>query len=66
MIRLGIIGAGHWGPNLIRNFDALEDAEVATVCDLKEEVLSKIRTLYPTVGLTSESDDIIQVRSSAA
>jgi len=51
MIRLGIIGAGHWGPNLIRNFDALEQATVATVCDIDEKVCEKLKTQYPTIGL---------------
>ncbi|MDP8248901.1 MAG: Gfo/Idh/MocA family oxidoreductase [Candidatus Tritonobacter lacicola] len=59
MIRLAVIGAGHWGPNLIRNFDALEEATVATICDADEKALSKIKGLYPTVGLTTDSGDVM-------
>ena len=60
MIRLAVIGAGHWGPNLIRNFGAQDEAVVSTVCDVDEEVLSKIRSQYPTVGLTADSNDVMK------
>ena len=62
MIRLGIIGAGHWGPNLIRNFGALDEATVATVCDIDEKVCEKIKAQYPTVGLTTDAGDIMSDR----
>ena len=33
-IPVGIVGAGYWGPNLIRNFSACRSqTEVAAVCD---------------------------------
>jgi len=28
MIRVAVVGAGHWGPNLIRNFHNRERSEV--------------------------------------
>ena len=33
MIDIAVIGCGYWGPNLIRNFRALEQAKVKVVCD---------------------------------
>ena len=33
-LRVGVIGAGYWGPNLVRNFRASPDWELAAVCDL--------------------------------
>ncbi len=33
-LRVAVLGYGYWGPNLVRNFRELEDAEVAAVCDL--------------------------------
>ena len=33
MIRIAVVGAGHWGPNLIRNFDNKLTSEVAWVVD---------------------------------
>ena len=32
-LRVGIVGYGYWGPNLVRNFSACPLTEVAAVCD---------------------------------
>ena len=32
-IKFGVIGYGYWGPNVVRNLDQLEEAEVLAVCD---------------------------------
>lgn len=39
MERMGVavVGAGYWGPNLVRNFVASADWELRWVCDLDEE-----------------------------
>ena len=36
MIRMGVIGYGYWGPNIVRNFNSLEGSKVVAVCDLSE------------------------------
>ncbi len=41
-IRIGVIGCGYWGPNLIRNFDRLDDVEVTWVCDKNEVRLNEV------------------------
>jgi len=46
MIKVGVIGYGYWGPNLVRNFMAAPDSAVARVCDLREERLSSLGKLY--------------------
>ena len=33
MIGVGLIGCGYWGPNLVRNFNALDGCEVRSLCD---------------------------------
>ena len=33
MIRVAVVGAGYWGPNLIRNFAACPATELVAVCD---------------------------------
>jgi predicted dehydrogenase len=43
MIRVGIIGYGYWGPNLVRNFNAAEGSQVHTVCDMNQQSLKKLR-----------------------
>ena len=32
-IKIGIVGCGYWGPNLIRNFSSCPQTEVVAVCD---------------------------------
>ncbi|HEU4387108.1 MAG TPA: Gfo/Idh/MocA family oxidoreductase [Blastocatellia bacterium] len=43
MIRLGIIGTGYWGPNLVRNFAGLESVRIEAVCDLDQKRAESIR-----------------------
>lgn len=54
MINIAVIGAGYWGPNLIRNFQDARDATVVTVCDLSEEKLRRSAVRYPTVRLEKD------------
>jgi predicted dehydrogenase len=48
-INVGVVGCGYWGPNLIRNFRALPDCRMKAMCDMKEERLRHLHTLYPEV-----------------
>ncbi len=63
MLRLGVVGAGYWGPNLVRNFFKVRDCQVGTVADVDEEKLESLRRLYPVKTTTSaeevlSSDDL--------
>ena len=57
-IRMGIIGCGYWGPNLVRNYIALPEADVIAVADLRRERLEHIKTLYPNVKVTQDYRDL--------
>ncbi len=48
-IKVGVVGCGYWGPNLIRNFRALPDCDLKIMCDLSEKRLAHLRTVYPEV-----------------
>ena len=37
MLRIGVIGYGYWGPNIVRNFMATEGAMVPIICDARPE-----------------------------
>ena len=58
-LRIGIIGAGYWGPNLIRNFLLLPDAAVAAVADAQESRRKFIADRYPTVRLHADAQEMI-------
>src|SRR6476620_10321620 len=59
MIRVGVIGYGYWGPNLVRNFMAAPGSAVIRVCDLREERLASLQKLYPSVKMSTRPDDLI-------
>lgn len=61
MLRIGVIGYGYWGPNIVRNFNAIDGAKVISLCDLNENVLGKVSKLYPA---TTTSTDVMDILSS--
>ena len=59
MITLGVIGAGYWGPNLVRNFVNLPGARVTRVSDLSRERLQHMEKLYPFLETTQDYRTLI-------
>src|SRR6476661_1654065 len=59
MIRVGVIGYGYWGPNLVRNFMAAPGSAVTSVCDQRQERLSSLGKLYPAVKTCSDASELI-------
>lgn len=60
MVKIGVVGCGYWGPNLIRNFSNIEGVNVEYICDLNEQRLSHIKKLYPLIKDTKNYDDLIR------
>jgi predicted dehydrogenase len=59
VIRIGVIGYGYWGPNLVRNFYETPGAQVACVSDLRPERLKLIQGRYPAVRVTTNHRELI-------
>ena len=59
MIKVGVVGHGYWGPNLVRNFMSASGSVVVAVCDQREERLTQIRKLYPTLATLTNASDLI-------
>ena len=59
MMRVGVIGYGYWGPNLVRNFADLSDARVAVVADRRTDRLTLAQRRYPGIRVTTEPMDLI-------
>jgi len=59
MIRVGVIGAGHWGPNLIRNLDNRDTSEVAWVVDRDPDRLEQVAARFPGVSTSEDADDAL-------
>ena len=60
MIVLGQVGLGYWGPNLLRNFQALPTARVKMLCDLSTEALAHAGERYPELLRTTEYADLLR------
>ena len=59
-IKVGVVGCGYWGPNLIRNFRSLPNCNLKMMCDLSEARLKHLGSLYPEV---ERSNDYAQMLS---
>jgi predicted dehydrogenase len=53
-LRVAVIGAGYWGPNLIRNLHEAPGAEPVAVADLSQERLDGIKKRFPALRLTTD------------
>ena len=58
-LKIGVIGYGYWGPNIVRNFYNASNATVACVCDLSPKSLQRVRRHYPAMAVTTNADDIL-------
>lgn len=54
MIRIGVIGYGYWGPNLVRNFSEIPEAQVVAVSDLDPKRLNLVKARYPAITTTTD------------
>ena len=46
-VRIGVIGYGYWGPNIVRNVSMLQNSELVAVCDKSAAALQRAQRLYP-------------------
>ena len=59
-MKIGIIGLGYWGPNLVRNFFSHPNVQSIIVCDLRIDRLQFIKSRFPSVELSNETDSFIK------
>ncbi|HKW68073.1 MAG TPA: Gfo/Idh/MocA family oxidoreductase [Terriglobales bacterium] len=58
-VRVGLIGHGYWGANILRNLRSLSGARLEIVCDSASEALQRARQVCPELRLTQESADVL-------
>src|SRR5208283_2673442 len=58
-IKVGVVGCGYWGPNLVRNFRSLPDCSLEMMCDLSHERLKHLSALYPEVKGERDYDHML-------
>ena len=54
---VAVIGCGHWGKNLVRNFHDLD--VLHTMCDTLTSLQRSFRDSYPTVRFTERYEDVL-------
>jgi predicted dehydrogenase len=59
MLRLGVIGYGYWGPNVVRNFASHLDCRVVAVCDSNPKALARLRGHYPAIRGCSDEGEVL-------
>ena len=59
MIKIGVIGCGYWGPNLIRNFNNTPGCEMVICCDMQDERLERIKSRFPGIKTTKKHEDLL-------
>jgi predicted dehydrogenase len=58
-IGLAVIGAGYWGPNLVRNAMATASVDVRWLCDLDEDRARTVLGRYSTIRTTDSYDTVL-------
>lgn len=59
MIRVGVIGYGYWGPNLVRNFTEAPGATVTFVSDLSAARVAHAARRYPGIAVSTTARELI-------
>src|SRR5229473_53948 len=59
LVRVGVIGYGYWGPNVVRNLQGLENCQLVTICDKNSDALRRAGRVYPGVELTTDYSELL-------
>lgn len=59
-IKVAILGYGYWGPNLVRNFNKLSQAEISAVVELDESKRILAKNAFPSLNILDSSDEILE------
>ena len=60
IIRVGVIGYGYWGPNVVRNFYAVEHTHVEMLCDMNPSAIARARKTYPGLEMTTDPEEVLK------
>jgi predicted dehydrogenase len=60
VVRVGVIGYGYWGPNVVRNISSLENCQLVAICDQNPAALKRAGRLYPAVQITADAAEVLK------
>ena len=59
-VRVAVVGLGYWGPNLARNFQELECAELVAICDTSPDRLEQLGRRFPGARAETRFDALLE------
>jgi predicted dehydrogenase len=59
-VRVGVVGCGYWGPNLVRNFARHPGSEVQAVCDKQFERATRVGAEYRIPTITDRPEEVVK------
>ncbi len=59
MLNVGVIGYGYWGPNIVRNFSAVDGVQVLSICDPADDARKRAKKANPHVDVVSDYRGIV-------
>jgi len=60
MLKLGVIGYGYWGPNIVRNFSIQPDCQVVAICDKNPKAAAQVLSRHPSTRVASDPADLMR------
>ncbi|HTQ58895.1 MAG TPA: Gfo/Idh/MocA family oxidoreductase [Candidatus Solibacter sp.] len=60
VLRVGVIGYGYWGPNIVRNLHGQKQVQATMVCDKSAAALGRVRKSYPGIETVSDPMDVVR------
>jgi predicted dehydrogenase len=60
MIGVAVLGAGEWGPNLVRNFHNKQTSEVVWIIDRDSARLDEVHARYPDVQVGEDANQALR------
>lgn len=60
MLRVGVIGYGYWGPNIVRNLHGQKNCQAVMVCDTNPNALNRVRKTYPGVEAVTDPMEVLR------
>ncbi len=60
MIKVGVIGYGYWGPNIVRNLHGLDSTRAEMICDKSPSALARARKAYPSIRAVSDPVEVLR------
>lgn len=59
VLNLAVVGYGYWGPNIVRNFNAIDGIKSILVCDTRSDACNSAQRTFPNVQTTTDVNRII-------